>query len=670
MQANVDFQPPPSSSPQFLIFHERMALQLRTAEEAQCCRRNVSAPDPDHTSRLHISLSSLPSPDTPITIPSFPIEIRSETSVFRPRNIANLWTQLLSIHIQNGNFWKLEDAVRYHKETTPPPALSREEVKKAEITRLEKGVLYIRHKVQKGLLTKDQQPIEAELPEISRLISKLESFGDIDVSIILSTKIHKVCKAILKLEWINGDEMYQFKSRSAVLLDRYLKILDQAPQQPSAAVSTTHQTDTEARSQSAEEDLKETPAICLTQLTPEQCSRIEEAAKNCNPPLDRGVVELMCMLPHFISRNGNYDLQVVPMGRLEQPLDDFPKIDRGVYCGGPTIPPNMLKLTYKVSPTYGISLFVDTKTGEGLQLDRWGPAEQGVMCTEFEGLRRPIEGLLQEWIDLFLKMKLVPTGGEGIMSDQFRSMDYLKLKFLMQEYDWPSSFPLSQSDYVSLIKRQADIDKKTFARYERNNSLEQIWAQLTQKWHNKNMTDWRDDTKIQELETFKILDRLVERALKYHIRKIEDRQYALAADEPLDKNYTNPLVLSRSGHGGSDGSWRVDATPDMIIERFNEVAGQSPWEVPEVKDIKKVLDDAYERWKLSEKGIHPRDDVDEEDDDETSDYVPSEEECSEEEEFESDEEDLDFDVVMLEEDITTDIEDLRKRMEGYHIGGS
>jgi hypothetical protein len=116
-----------------------MALTFTTPEEAQCAGLVHARGGSEHLAQSHISLASLPSPETPISIASFPIEIRSETAVFRPKNIANLWTQLLSIQIQNGNFWNHEDAAKLHRERTPAPPPTRDEIKAAENTSLQKG---------------------------------------------------------------------------------------------------------------------------------------------------------------------------------------------------------------------------------------------------------------------------------------------------------------------------------------------------------------------------------------------------------------------------------------------------------------------------------------------------------------------------------------------------
>jgi hypothetical protein len=95
----------------------------------------------------------------------------------------------------------------------------------------------LRHKLQKGLLTRDQQPKEEEMKQMSEFISKLEGYADLEVSIIRATKINKVLKAILKLAEIPRESEFQFKDRSKSLLEKWNKILESA-EQPAASVST------------------------------------------------------------------------------------------------------------------------------------------------------------------------------------------------------------------------------------------------------------------------------------------------------------------------------------------------------------------------------------------------------------------------------------------------
>lgn len=100
--------------------------------------------------------------------------------------------------------------------------------------RKKKEVLFLRHKLQKGLLTRDQQPKEDEMKVMSDYLVKLEQFPDLETNIIKHTKINKVLKAMLKLETIPKEEEFNFKPRSQVLLDKWTKLL-QADDAPTSA---------------------------------------------------------------------------------------------------------------------------------------------------------------------------------------------------------------------------------------------------------------------------------------------------------------------------------------------------------------------------------------------------------------------------------------------------
>ncbi|EQL02922.1 PWWP domain-containing protein [Ophiocordyceps sinensis CO18] len=109
-----------------------------------------------------------------------------------------------------------------NKDETPKQAKMSTEERRA---RKEKEVLYLRHKLQRGLLTREQQPREDEMKSMSDYISVLENFVDLEVSIIRATKINKVLKAILKLESVPREEEFEFKKRSQSLLDKWNKLL-------------------------------------------------------------------------------------------------------------------------------------------------------------------------------------------------------------------------------------------------------------------------------------------------------------------------------------------------------------------------------------------------------------------------------------------------------------
>lgn len=85
--------------------------------------------------------------------------------------------------------------------------------------------MFLRHKLQKGLLTREQKPKEEEMQSMSDFITMLEKIGNLEVSIIRETKINKVLKAILKLDAVPREEEFQFKKRSQILLDKWNKLL-------------------------------------------------------------------------------------------------------------------------------------------------------------------------------------------------------------------------------------------------------------------------------------------------------------------------------------------------------------------------------------------------------------------------------------------------------------
>jgi hypothetical protein len=102
---------------------------------------------------------------------------------------------------------------------------------------LQREVLFLRHKLQKGLLIRDQEPKEEEMKLMSDYIAKLEGFPDLEVSIIRVTKINKVLKAILRLESIPKEEEFDFKGRSQTLLDKWTKLLSSEPTPVPGAVA-------------------------------------------------------------------------------------------------------------------------------------------------------------------------------------------------------------------------------------------------------------------------------------------------------------------------------------------------------------------------------------------------------------------------------------------------
>ncbi|KAI9728809.1 MAG: hypothetical protein M1834_007195 [Cirrosporium novae-zelandiae] len=94
----------------------------------------------------------------------------------------------------------------------------------------EKNILYLRHRLQRGFLTRDVTPKEAEMAEMDKYLNKLETYPDLEVSIIRATKVHKVLRGIIKLpSEIPKEQEFNFKQRSAELLGLWNKTLEHDP---------------------------------------------------------------------------------------------------------------------------------------------------------------------------------------------------------------------------------------------------------------------------------------------------------------------------------------------------------------------------------------------------------------------------------------------------------
>ena len=82
-------------------------------------------------------------------------------------------------------------------------------------------VLYYRHKLQRGFLSRDTVPKAEEMKSMSDFLSELEMFPDLEGSIIRATKIHKVLKQMIKLDHIPLEEEFKFKDRATKLLSKW-----------------------------------------------------------------------------------------------------------------------------------------------------------------------------------------------------------------------------------------------------------------------------------------------------------------------------------------------------------------------------------------------------------------------------------------------------------------
>ncbi|CAK4032726.1 Hypothetical predicted protein [Lecanosticta acicola] len=146
---------------------------------------------------------------------------------------------------------KVVTAPKPEDEDGPKPQLTEAE----KLEQRQKAVLYLRHRLQKGFLARDQAPQEAEMHGMSEFFTQLEAYEDLEPSIIRHTKIHKVLKAIVKLATVPKDEQYNFKKRSTALLDIWNKRME--AEGDAAPASTVEKADINGEKTPAEP----TPAV-------------------------------------------------------------------------------------------------------------------------------------------------------------------------------------------------------------------------------------------------------------------------------------------------------------------------------------------------------------------------------------------------------------------------
>jgi hypothetical protein len=124
-----------------------------------------------------------------------------------------------------------------------PPMTEEEALQKRE-----KQILYLRHRLQKGFLARDQAPKDEDMSLMSDYLKQLEVHDDLEAEVIKKTKVHKVLKAIIKLETIPMEEDFNFKKRSNELLGKWSNSLANEAAEP----AVTTEVDPAASNEAAE----------------------------------------------------------------------------------------------------------------------------------------------------------------------------------------------------------------------------------------------------------------------------------------------------------------------------------------------------------------------------------------------------------------------------------
>ncbi|KAK4628848.1 hypothetical protein CLAFUW4_07948 [Fulvia fulva] len=153
------------------------------------------------------------------------------------------------------------------------PQLTQEQ----KLEQRQKAILYLRHRLQKGFLSRDQAPQESEMASMAEFFSQLESYEDLEPSIIRETKIHKVLKAIVKLAMVPRDEDFNFKKRSTALLEVWNKRMEADGDAAPAAPVVKPETNGE---KAADKDASATPAAPAPETKDTEMKDAEPEAKD------------------------------------------------------------------------------------------------------------------------------------------------------------------------------------------------------------------------------------------------------------------------------------------------------------------------------------------------------------------------------------------------------
>jgi hypothetical protein len=87
-------------------------------------------------------------------------------------------------------------------------------------------VLFLRHKLQKGLVSREVPPKSDDMPTMDEHLTALENFRDLELQIIRDTKVAKLLKLILKLTELPRDDEFKFKERCSKLLAGWTAIIN------------------------------------------------------------------------------------------------------------------------------------------------------------------------------------------------------------------------------------------------------------------------------------------------------------------------------------------------------------------------------------------------------------------------------------------------------------
>lgn len=122
-------------------------------------------------------------------------------------------------------------------------------------------VLYLRHRLQKGFLSRDQAPKDEDMANMADYLKQLEAHEDLEAEVIKKTKVHKVLKAIIKLDNIPKEEEHNFKRRSTELLNKWVGALASVEGEPGSTAAAPATNGVKGDDEKSESAKAETPAV-------------------------------------------------------------------------------------------------------------------------------------------------------------------------------------------------------------------------------------------------------------------------------------------------------------------------------------------------------------------------------------------------------------------------
>ncbi|KAF2622706.1 hypothetical protein BU25DRAFT_462576 [Macroventuria anomochaeta] len=125
----------------------------------------------------------------------------------------------------------------------------------------EKQILYLRHRLQKGFLSRDQAPKDEDMANMADYLKQLEAHEDLEAEVIKRTKVHKVLKAIIKLDNIPQEERHNFKQRSTELLNKWGGALASADGESAEKTTPAATNGVKADDEKSESAKAETPVV-------------------------------------------------------------------------------------------------------------------------------------------------------------------------------------------------------------------------------------------------------------------------------------------------------------------------------------------------------------------------------------------------------------------------